>query len=514
MSEINSSMKPVYIDKTIEDLSIQTTQTAKLWDNKKITSIIVTIAIFAAFFLLSMTHTGDEAWGWKSILPTLAVLVMAIVTRRPFESMMAGSAAGLIMMSPDNFITPFTDTISKVVGDETIVWVVLVCGLMGGFIRILEISSCLDGFTEWLKTKIKSRRQSTIATVILGAIVFIDDYLSCLAVSSSVKKLTDYYQVSREKIAYLIDSAAAPMCVIVPISTWAVFFSGLLENNGVAGKSQGMSLYVSSIPFMMYAWIALLIAFLVSAGIIGDFGPMKKAELRAKSGRPVPPDYEGEELINKSKAKRQLSMRAQLFNFFFPVALLILSTVYYDIDLLKGVIITFTVTTLLFYFQGLLSINEQIDALFEGFHSMLYPLSTVIGGFILKDINDSLGMTQYIIDSVTPYLSQATYPAIVFVVLALIVFGTASSWGVFVIAIPIVIPVAQHLDVHMPLVVGAILSASSFGSHACFFSDSSILAAQGSGCSPMSHAFSQFPYALLGAICAIIAFLMLGYAYA
>ncbi|MCA2016420.1 sodium:proton antiporter [Vibrio tritonius] len=514
MSEINTSMKPVYVDKTIEELSTKTSETARLWDNKKITSIIVTIAIFAVFFLLSTTNTGSNSWGWKSVLPTVAVLIMAIVTRRPFESMMAGAAAGLIMISPGNFITPFTDTISKVVGDETIVWVVLVCGLMGGFIRILEISSCLDGFTEWLKTKIKSRRQSMMATVILGAIVFIDDYLSCLAVSSSVKKLTDYYRVSREKIAYLIDSAAAPMCVIVPISTWAVFFSGLLENNGVADKSQGMSLYVSSIPFMMYAWIALLIAFLVSVGLIGDLGPMKQAELRAQSGRPIPPDYEGDELINKSKAQRQLSMKVQLFNFFFPVALLILSTVYYDIDLLKGVIITFTVTTLLFYFQGLLSINEQIDALFEGFHSMLYPLSTVIGGFILKDVNDSLGMTQYIIDSVTPYLSQITYPAIVFVVLALIVFGTASSWGVFVIAIPIVIPVAQHLGVHMPLVVGAILSASSFGSHACFFSDSSILAAQGSGCSPMSHAFTQFPYALLGAICAVIAFLILGYTYA
>ncbi len=144
---------------------------------------------------------------------------------------------------------------------------------------------------------------------------------------------------------------------------------------------------------------------------------------------------------------------------------------------------------------------------------MLYPLSTVIGGFFLKEINDTLGMTQYIIETVTPYLNQATYPAIVFVVLALIVFGTASSWGVFIIAIPIVIPIAQSLDVHMPLVIGALLSASSFGSHACFFSDSSVLAAQGAGCAPMAHAFTQFPYALLGAILACGAFLLLGYAY-
>jgi Na+/H+ antiporter NhaC len=477
-------------------------------------SIIVTLLVYVLFFILAYTHTEGEPWGWKSMMPTLAVLVIAILSRRPFESMIAGAVAGLIMMNPSDLIEPFTDHVSSVMGDETIVWIVLVCGLMGGFIRILEVSSCLDGFTEWLKTKIKSRRQSTIATVVLGAIVFIDDYLSCLAVSSSVKKLTDYYHVSREKIAYLIDSAAAPMCVIVPISTWAVFFAGLLEENGVVEADQGMSLYVSSIPFMMYAWLALIIAFLVALGAIGDFGPMKKAEARAKSGNPIPADFEGDELASKSQAKRQLSMNMQLFNFFFPVILLIASTVYYDIDLLKGIIITCSVTIILYYLQGLLSLDKQVDAMFEGFNTMLYPLSTVIGGFLLKEINDSLGMTQYIIEAVTPYLSQVTYPAIVFVVLSLVVFGTASSWGVFVIAIPIVIPIAQHLGVHMPLVIGALLSASSFGSHSCFFSDSSILAAQGAGCSPMSHAFTQFPYALMGATLAILSFLALGYVYA
>lgn len=514
MAELNDSIKEVYIDDATKKISINESLKRIYRSNKLIITLIVPCIVYALFLLLAKTHVENTPWEWKSILPTLTVLVVAILSRRPFESMLTGAVAGLIMLNPDNLISPFTDTISKVVGDETIVWIVLVCGLMGGFIRILEISSCLDGFTEWLKTKIKSRRQSTIATVVLGAIVFIDDYLSCLAVSSSVKKLTDYYQVSREKIAYLIDSAAAPMCVIVPISTWAVFFAGLLEENGIAPEDQGMSLYVSSIPFMMYAWVALIVAFLVAAGVIGDFGPMKKAELRAKSGHPIPPDYEGEELIGKTKARRKLSMNVQLLNFFFPVVLLVISTVYYDIDLLKGVIITCSVTIVLFYLQGLLSFEEQVDALFGGFSTMLYPLSTVIGGFLLKEINDSLGMTQYIIESVTPYLNQATYPAIVFVLLALIVFGTASSWGVFVIAIPIVIPIAQHLGVHMPLVIGALLSASSFGSHACFFSDSSILAAQGSGCSPMSHAFSQFPYALLGAVLAVIAFLVLGFAYA
>lgn len=484
------------------------------FSNKRLfLTVLVGLAIYLLFWQLYQGHTADTTWGWKSLLPTLFVIAIAIVSKKPFESMIAGGVAGLVMLNPTNLIEPFADNISKVMGDETIVWVVLVCGLMGGFIQLLEISGCLGGFTEWLRGKIKSRRQSMLATACVGVVVFIDDYLNCLAVSSSVKKLTDYYQVSREKLAYIIDSTAAPMCVIVPVSTWAVFFAGLLEENGIAESNQGMSLYISSIPFMMYAWLALVVVFLVALGIIGDFGPMKKAEQRAKAGNPVPLDFAGEELSSKSLAKKEITVSLQLFNFFFPMALLIASTVYYDIDLLKGVIITCAVTITMYYIQGILTFEQQTKAIFEGFNTMLYPLATVVAGFFLKEINDTLGMTQYVIETVAPYMDKATYPAIVFVVLALIVFGTASSWGVFIIAIPIVIPIALHLDVYMPLVIGALLSASSFGSHACFFSDSSVLAAQGAGCSPMAHAFTQFPYALLGAVLAFAAFLVLGYAY-
>ncbi len=483
------------------------------YSNKKMfTSLMIGVVIYIFFFILSQNHADGSLWGWQSLLPTLTTVVIAIVSRKPFESMIAGCVAGLVMLNPSNVITAFADNLSKVMGDENIVWVILVCGLMGGFIKLLEISGCLGGFTDWLKTKIKSRRQSLIATATLGVIVFIDDYLNCLAVSSSVKHLTDFYKVSREKIAYLIDSTAAPMCVIVPISTWAVFFAGLLEESGVAASGQGMSLYLAGIPYMAYAWIAILITFSVATGILGDFGPMKKAELRAKNGHPVPPDYEGEELTSHSQAKRQISANMQLVNFFVPMILLVASTVYYDIDLLKGVILTCAVTVLLYYVQGLLTFEEQTKAMFDGFYTMLYPLAAVSAGFFLKGVNDSLGMTQYVINSVMPYLSEITFPAIVFVVMALVVFGTGSSWGSFTIAIPIVIPIAQHLDVHMPLVVGALLSASSFGSHSCFFSDSSLLASQGAGCSPMAHAFTQFPYALLGAILAIITLLVMGYA--
>lgn len=480
--------------------------------NKRVfLTVLAGIAIYIAFAWLSNTRAPNESWGALSLLPTLLVLVTAIVSRRPFESMIAGCVAGLVMLNPFDLVSPFAENISLVLGNETIVWVVLVCGLMGGLIQLLEISGCLDGFSEWLQKIIKSRRQSLLATAGLGVVVFIDDYLNCLAVSTSVKKLTDFYGVSREKLAYIVDSTAAPMCVIVPISTWAVYFAGLLEENGVAKDGGGMALYMSAIPFMAYAWFALVIVFLVAYGILGDWGPMKKAEARAKGGNPVPEAFVDEQLVSNVKAKRKLSFKANIMNFAFPMILLIVSTIYFEIDLLRGALLTCFVTVLIYWAQGILSFETQMEAIFKGFQVMLYPLSTVVGGFFLKAINDELGMTTYVIETITPYMTIVIFPAVIFAVMAFLTFATSSSWGLYILAMPIVFPISLALGVSTPLMIGALLSASSFGSHACFFSDSSLLASQGAGCSPMQHAFSQFPYAMLGAVLSIVTFLGLGY---
>ncbi|WP_350560879.1 Na+/H+ antiporter NhaC family protein [Psychrobacter sp. CAL346-MNA-CIBAN-0220] len=482
------------------------------YHNKRVfLTVVVAIVIYLAFIWLSTSRDASESWGILSLLPTLLVLVTAIVSRRPFESMIAGCVAGLVMLNPFNLVSPFANNISAVLGNETIIWIILVCGLMGGLIQLLEISGCLDGFSEWLQKVIKSRRQSLLATFALGVVVFIDDYLNCLAVSTSVKKLTDVYHVSREKLAYIVDSTAAPMCVIVPISTWAVYFAGLLEENGVAKDGGGLTLYISAIPFMAYAWFALIIVFLVAYGILGDWGPMKKAEQRAKAGNPVPEAFKEEELVSNVQAKRKLSFKANIANFAFPMILLIISTVYFEIDLLRGALLTCFVTVFLYWAQGILSFETQVEAIFKGFKVMLYPLSTVIGGFFLKAINDDLGMTTFVIDSITPYMTIMTFPAVIFGVMAFLTFATSSSWGLYVLAMPIVFPISLALGVSTPLMIGALLSASSFGSHACFFSDSSLLAAQGAGCSPMQHAFTQFPYAILGAVLSVVTFLGLGY---
>lgn len=474
-------------------------------------SILVTLAAVAFFWSLSTTYSPDEGWGFKSLLPTLFVLAIALISRAPFESLLVGVIAGLIMINPSTVVTSLTDTMSTVMGNDTIIWIVLVCGLMGGLIVLLEKSGCLNSFSEWLKGRIKSRRQSLLTTFFIGLVVFIDDYLNCLAVSSSVKKVTDHYKVSREKLAYIIDSTAAPMCILVPVSTWAVFFSGLLEENDLATSGKGLSVYISAIPYMVYGWVALFVVFLVASGMLGNFGAMKKAEKRALNGQPLPDDYTGDSMEAAAPTYRKTSNFIGMLNFIVPMLILIGATIYYDIDLLKGVIVTLGITVAMYYLQGLLSLEDQMKGIFEGFKVMLYPLSTVIAGFMLKSVNDELGMTSYIVSVVAPMMTAELMPALVFVVMAAVVFGTASSWGSFIIAIPIVVPIALGVDANMALVIGALLSASSFGSHACFFSDSTVLAAQGAGCSPMSHALTQLPYVSIGAVISFIIFIVLGY---
>ena len=465
--------------------------------------------IMAFFAYLSTQHVEGASYGFYSLLPALLILVVAVITKKPLESIFAGIIAGLLLIDPSNLVNAMGDLSISVVMNETIAWIVLVCGMMGGLINMLERGGSVLSFGEMLARRIKTRRGTMLTTCALGIMVFIDDYLNSLAVSASMKNLTDHYKISREKLAFLVDSTAAPVCILVPISTWAVYFAALLEENGAATTGNGMSLYIQSIPFMAYGWLALLVVFLVAAGILGDFGPMKHAEQRAQAGQPIPPGIltDGFDTSNMKKT----SPLVGLINFLLPMAVLVAASVYYDIDLLLGALVASMFTMVMYFWQRLLTFGQLVDSMLDGFKIMLHPIAVVCAGFMVKEINDQLGMTPYIIDSLTPYLSKEMLPALVFASMAAVVFATGSSWGVFVVSLPIVIPMAIAFDMSMPLTVGALLSASAFGSHACFFSDSTVLSSQGSGCTPMQHALTQIPYALIAAALAFISLLILGF---
>ena len=188
-----------------------------------------------------------EDLGAISLIPTLVVFVLAIITHRPIESLISGSIVGLIIIHGEQFIGGFAETSVRVMTDDDVAWVILVCGFMGSLIGILIRTGSTSAFTEVMARFVKSQRSALMATWVLGIFMFVDDYLNSLAVGAAMRKLTDKYKVSREKLAYVVDSTAAPISVIIPFSTWGVFFAGLIVANGIAPEGEGLDTYISAI---------------------------------------------------------------------------------------------------------------------------------------------------------------------------------------------------------------------------------------------------------------------------
>ena len=428
------------------------------------------------------------------LLPALVTVMTAILSRRPIESLLAGVFVGLLMLEPSAALSNFSSILLEVMMDETIAWVIIVCGLMGSLITLLMRVGAASAFSRALSSKAQNSTSALLCTWLLGLVVFIDDYLNALAVGSSMRKVTDKFKVSREMLAYVVDSTAAPICVLVPVSTWAVFYAGLFMDAGYAESGQGIALYISAIPYMVYPIAAMLLVPLVAMGIVPALGMMKSAQQRAAEGSaPVPID-EGEE-----ESLVDTEDRVRIYHFVLPIVALLGFSIWYDLDVQIGVIMSVALTIILFGAQRLMAWTQMFDAVIDGIKIMLPALTMVVMAFVFKEVNDKLGLATYVIENVAPLMTPLMFPALTFLAMALISFATGSSWGVFAIAIPIILPLADSVGVSIPLAIGALISASAFGSHACFYSDATVLAAQGSGCDVMDHALTQIPYALIAA---------------
>ena len=428
------------------------------------------------------------------LLPALVTVITAILSRRPIESLLAGVFVGLLMLEPSAALSNFSSILLEVMMHETIAWVIIVCGLMGSLITLLMRVGAASAFSRALSSKAQNSTSALLYTWLLGLVVFIDDYLNALAVGSSMRKVTDKFKVSREMLAYVVDSTAAPICVLVPVSTWAVFYAGLFMDAGYAESGQGMALYVSAIPYMVYPIAAMLLVPLVAAGIVPALGMMKSAQQRAAEGTAPLPIDEGEE-----ESLVDTEDRVRIYHFVLPIVALLGFSIWYDLDVQIGVIMSVAITIILFGAQRLMAWTQMFDAVIDGIKIMLPALTMVVMAFVFKEVNDQLGLATYVIENVAPLMTPLMFPALTFLAMALISFATGSSWGVFAIAIPIILPLAESVGVSIPLAIGALVSASAFGSHACFYSDATVLAAQGSGCDVMDHALTQIPYALIAA---------------
>lgn len=492
-------------------MSVETKESTGMSTNKRILIGfgLIVIIVLALVFLAPEAQEGD--FGVISVIPAVFLLVYIFWTKRILESLILATVLGLLIVHKGGFFSAFMDSLLGVGMEEDTVWLFVVCGLMGSIIALIEVSGGAHAFGDWVSKRAKTRKSTLIWTWILGVAIFIDDYLNSLTVGSCMAPVTDKHKVSREFLSYIVDSTAAPACVIVPITTWAVFAGGLLEINGWAPDGEGLAYFIKTIPFNFYGWIALIVVPLVILGVIPLFGPMKKAEKRAQETGVLAP--EGSDKIDISSGIEDVKVpeNARIINFFLPIIVLLAATIATGTDMMMGVVITLAFMAILYIPQKLVSAEDFANESVRGFKNMLYPLFLMYLAFMFADMNTQIGFTKFMIETGTPLMSPQTLPLVLFILLSIQQFITGTNWGMYIIALPIVIPLAMNVGANMPLSVGAVLSAGVFGSHICFYSDATVLTSAACGCDNFKHALSQMPFGLLAAGISAVAFGIAGF---
>ena len=447
-----------------------------------------------------------------SLVPALLVLVLAVVTRRPIESLLSGALVGLAMLHGMDLLPEFAATSLRVMTDEDVAWVILVCGFMGSLIALLLKAGGFAAFSAFLRRRVQTASGVLMGTWVFGLLLFVDDYMNSLAAGTAMKELSTEHGVSPEKLAYVVDSTAAPVSVIVPFSTWSAFYSGLIVSSGMAPAGEGFNHYLAAVPYMFYAWFAVILVPAVALGFVPTFGPMKSAEARVAEpggGSPVALAAAESLVADPSSLETKSAPKAGISLFVLPMVVLVAATFWFDRDFLSG--IYFTLGGLLAALIGLriIAFGDAFDTVLRGFTSMMEPLAVVVASFMFKDVNDALGLPTYVVGAIEPVVTAEMLPFAIFVSMALLSFITGSNWGLFAIVMPIVATLSQNLGAEPSLVIGATISASTFGSHACFYSDATVLTARATGCTPFNHALTQLPYALIAAAAAAVGYLTL-----
>ena len=446
--------------------------------------------------------------GLVAIFITLFIIIGAVATRRCVECMIVGSMVAAIFLSGSGFLTTWSESLQNMLAEN--VWVMLVCLLFGGLISLLTDSKGSFGFSKYISKFCNSERKTLMTTFVMGILIFVDDYLNVLSIGACMKKISDKQKLPRESLAYILDSTGAPVCVLLPFSTWAVFYASLFYEQesvqAISGVTSAMGAYIKAIPFCFYPIVALIVVFLFAMGWMPKLGPMKKAYKRVEETGKVYSDasrkYNHDELEGEEDGN--------IWNFLIPMGVLVGVAVATG-DILVAVIIALIVCFVMYVPRKIISIDDFLSSMIRGFGDMLPTLTMLLVTFVLKDISGQMGMTEYIIELAEPFLFASIFPAMVFLLGAILAFTTGSDWGMSSIITPIVFPLGAALGANPILIMAAIISGGTFGSHACFYADATLLASQSSGIENMEHALSQIPYVIIASVISVVCFVVAGF---
>ncbi|MCD8217991.1 MAG: hypothetical protein LUD01_08110 [Clostridiales bacterium] len=446
--------------------------------------------------------------GLISVIIICIVIVGAITTKRCTEFLFLGSILGALVLFGRHMPMEYVGILETVVGDEDNVWLWLVCGLFGSLIALLQASKGTFGFQKIMDKLCKTKRMTMLASFVLGILIFVDDYLNVLTVGVCMKGLYDKKKIPRESLAYVLDSTGAPVCVILPFTTWSVLYANLFYNEELVNTnfSSGFNAYIHAIPYLFYPFIAILFVFLFCMGWMPKLGTMKKAYKRVEETGMV--YSEASKKYNMDEP--EYTEEGNIWNFLIPIGVLVFLGIYTG-EILLGVLAALVVCLVMYVPRKLITMEEFFNCLVSGFGSMLSIFFMLVGAFSLANVCSQMGLTEYLIGLVTPFISAAAFPAIAFLLLSVLAFVTGSNWGMSAVVIPILIPMCAALDGNVILTMAAIISGGAFGSHACFYTDATVLSSNAACIENMEHAMSQWPYVFIAAAISTVLFLVFGF---
>ncbi|MEG1584214.1 MAG: Na+/H+ antiporter NhaC family protein, partial [Anaerovorax sp.] len=451
--------------------------------------------------------------GILTLIPPIFIIIFAITTKKTFEALVLGGLIGCVIGFKGDFFNTYLGFLYDTMCDADVAWIILVIGLFGCLIGLMKKANATVAFSEFIYKRANSEKKASLAAWVLGIIIFMDDYLNILTVGTAFKDVGDKLKSPREMLAYIIDSTGTPVCMLIPISTQAVYWAGMLaKEQDLAFLGSGMEIFIKTIPFSFYAWAAVIIVPLVILGVIPKIGPMKKAYERvATTGMVYSPGskkFNTDDLFGIDKKE---VTNGSVWDFFLPMIVLIGGTIYFDMELLIGVVLGLITATIMYGFKKRLNFEEWSESFLSGFFSMGLMFFIIVTALTLRTVLGEIGMADYIIATVAPHMIPAILPAIAFVIVAILAFVTGSCWGVPAVTLPILIPLATTVGADPLLTAAAILSSATFGSHACFYSDATVLTSSAVNIENMDHCLTQIPYALIAAGIAMIGYLIMGF---
>ncbi len=461
--------------------------------------------------------------GFISIIPALIAIILSFVTRNTIVSLVAACITGTLLAGQGAL--GFPTLLKESLGTTSFSWVMLLNTFIAIIVAYFQKTGAIQSFSQMIHDKNLSRRGAQLMAWVLGILVYFSDSFSPLFVGSTMRSITDKARISREKLAYIADSTSAPVSVLVPITGWAAYLSGLAVGIGcIATDEDAASLFLHAIPFNFYALLAVAMVGLIGSGILKDFGPMAKAEKRAMEEGKVLRDG-AVPLIGKelTEMKAYEGIRPRVFlNFLLPVLMIVTIALgtYITLGSAKTmeaflfVIIFMSISMIL---QGI-PFREVMDTLTDGIKGAVPAVTLLALAYSINALSKSMGTANYIVSLSEDFLTPALLPAIIFLISAIMAFATGSSWGTFAICMPIALPLAFTFTggTLSPLIhacFAAVAGGGVFGDHCSPLSDTTVLSSTGSAADHIDHVQTQLPYALCCGTLAVILYLVIGFVF-